>query len=178
MVVFMAGIEEIKLRCGVSIDSDFPIDKTIKPDSLGEENAKFTPNVQLHEFVISHDPVHPIDNCHYTLLEVLGKGGGWGIVHLARQHSTDSLVSLKLILPEKQESQKNLSSFFAAAVVTANLDHPNILSVHDVGYDQNGTPFYSMKRVTGVSWFNVIDKKTIKENIDILIVLPQDEPYI
>ena len=41
--------------------------------------------------------------------------------------------------------------FVAEARVTGQLEHPNIVPVHELGTDRHGRPFYTMKRVNGVT---------------------------
>ena len=48
------------------------------------------------------------------------------------------------------------------AVVTGELEHPNIVPIYDLGKDQNGTLFYSMKRVKGPPWDNDLRRKSFR----------------
>ncbi|MCA9044295.1 MAG: protein kinase, partial [Planctomycetaceae bacterium] len=59
--------------------------------------------------------------------------------------------------------------FLSEAVVTGDLDHPNIVPIYDVGRDAQGTLFYSMKQVQGTPWQKVIREKSEAENIEILL---------
>ena len=61
--------------------------------------------------------------------------------------------------------------FVSEAVVTANLVHPNIIPIHDLGRTNDGKLFYSMKNVTGVSWKEVIRERTLEDNLDIYLKL-------
>ena len=51
-----------------------------------------------------------------------------------------------------------------------DLEHPNIVPIYDVGMNGDGALFYSMKRVKGTPWMDVIGDKTAEENIGILLV--------
>ncbi len=102
----------------------------------------------------------------YELLAVLGKGG-MGIVHNARQASIDRTVALKKIKPEKAQEPDARRTFLAEAVVTGDLEHPNIVPIYDVGKDETGVLFYAMKRVKGTPWDKAIEKKTFEENLEI-----------
>ncbi len=118
----------------------------------------------------------------YRIAKVLGEGG-MGTVFLAEQMSLDRLVALKVIKPlpaadrAKLESSKRLASaekqrrdqFLSEALVTGALDHPNIVPIHDVGRSDDGSPFYSMKRVEGTSWRSAIQKNSLDENLEILL---------
>ena len=61
------------------------------------------------------------------------------------------------------------SKFLIEAVVTGDLDHPNIVPVHDLGVDTTGNIFYAMKQVAGIEWSKAIKNKSKSENIEILL---------
>ncbi len=103
----------------------------------------------------------------YELIEKLGEGG-MGIVYSARQSSIDRSIALKMIKSDVV-SEEAKSKFLVEAVVTGDLDHPNIVPVHDLGVDTTGNIFYAMKQVAGVEWSKVIKKKSKSENLDILL---------
>ncbi len=102
----------------------------------------------------------------YELLEVIGEGGV-GVVYAARQASINRVVAVKMLRPGR-EGQSQRDAFLAEAVVTGDLDHPNIVPVHDLGGNQTGDLFYSMKRVLGTPWSRVIRRKSLPENLEIL----------
>lgn len=118
----------------------------------------------------------------YRLVRLLGKGG-MGNVYVARQGSLDRLVALKVIKPLEAEKQKRFKEkgtleqveterrlqFISEAVVTGDLDHPNIVPIHDIAVTGDNTLFYSMKRVSGTPWSKAIHEKSRDENIDILL---------
>ena len=103
----------------------------------------------------------------YELLEVIGQGGV-GVVYAARQASIDRVVAVKM-LRSGREGQTQRDAFLAEAVVTGDLDHPNIVPVHDLGGNQEGALFYSMKRVRGTPWSEVMAAKSLAENLEILL---------
>ncbi|MDG2222301.1 MAG: protein kinase [Rubripirellula sp.] len=118
----------------------------------------------------------------YKLVGKLGQGG-MGDVYAARQGSLDRVLALKVIKPlagrrraqlvrsgklesvEKERKQQ----FLSEAIVTSDLDHPNIVPIHDVALTSEGDLFYSMKRVAGTPWSDVIHEKTQDENLEILL---------
>ena len=53
--------------------------------------------------------------------------------------------------------------------MTGDLEHPNIVPIYDLGVDETGALFYSMKRVKGTPWDSVLAKKTFQENLEILM---------
>jgi len=108
------------------------------------------------------------DEPEYELLKVLGEGG-MGIVYDARQTSIDRNVAIKMLKPGTAGNEKQRAKFLAEAVVTGDLDHPNIVPIYDVGSNPQGALFYSMKKVQGTPWLKVIQKKSVAENLDILM---------
>jgi WD40 repeat protein/serine/threonine protein kinase len=118
----------------------------------------------------------------YRLVRLLGKGG-MGNVYVARQGSLDRMVALKLIKPLEdhkirqlkqkgtlgQVEQERRLQFISEAVITGDLDHPNIVPIHDIAVTGDNTLFYSMKRVSGTPWSKDIDKRSLENNLDILL---------
>lgn len=73
-----------------------------------------------------------------------------GIVYRARQRSLDRVVALKLILSGQFASEQSKERFRTEAKAAANLQHPNIVPVHEVG-EQDGFQFYTMDYILGQS---------------------------
>lgn len=108
------------------------------------------------------------DKPEYELIKILGEGG-MGVVYDARQTSIDRNVAVKMLKPATAGNEKQRAKFLAEAVVTGDLDHPNIVPIYDVGSNSKGALFYSMKKVQGTPWLKVIQKKSLAENLDILM---------
>src|SRR5690606_25246870 len=118
----------------------------------------------------------------YEILKVLGRGG-MGVVYEARQASLDRSVAIKVIqtIPSAEKEQFHSTGrlnaaqklkreqFLSEAVVTGDLDHPNIVPIYDVARTHEGNLFYSMKRVEGTPWNEAIRERSLDENLDILM---------
>src|SRR5256886_13392174 len=87
---------------------------------------------------------------NYQILEEIGRGG-MGVIYRARQRHSRRIVALKRILSYHADSQDTLMRFRREAQAVANLDHPNVLPIYEVGESHDGLPFFSMKFASGGS---------------------------
>lgn len=83
----------------------------------------------------------------YELLDEIARGG-MGVVYRARQISLDRIVAVKLILFGAYADEASVRRFRAEAAAAAQLQHPNIVGIHEVG-EQDGQQFFSMAYVDG-----------------------------
>ena len=104
----------------------------------------------------------------YELLDIIGEGG-MGVVYAAHQSSIARTVAVKMLKPSAKVRDEQRDKFISEAVVTGELDHPNIVPIYDLGSNDEGALFYSMKRVRGTPWDKVIHQKSLDENVSILM---------
>ena len=93
---------------------------------------------------------------HFEILGELGRGG-FGIVYEARDRRLGRLVAFKAVRPGPREEAPQRAEWLAReAEAAARLDHPNIVTVHDVGTGEAG-PYIVMERLHG---------ETLRERLD------------
>ena len=112
--------------------------------------------------------VTPDEVPDYELLNIIGEGG-MGVVYAAQQNSIARTVAIKMLKPGSDRSELQRDKFISEAVVTGELDHPNIVPIYDLGANDEGALFYSMKHVRGTPWNKVIEEKSIDENLNVLL---------
>ncbi len=85
----------------------------------------------------------------FVELEHLGQGG-MGHVILVTDTVLRRQLAMKVVQPHVEAQPELLTSFITEARVTAQLDHPGIVPVHDMGASEDGGGlFFTMKHVSG-----------------------------
>ena len=91
---------------------------------------------------------HPQQIGRYRIEKVLGEGG-FGRVYLAHDDQLRRLVAIKVPHARLVAQATNAEAYLAEARTVANLDHPNIVPVHDVGSTENCPCFIVSKYIDG-----------------------------
>ncbi len=104
----------------------------------------------------------------YKMLGTIGRGG-MGVVQQARDLRIVRNVAMKVIKTSSQFSRENVLRFVDEAQLTGQLQHPNIIPVYDLGLDEYGEVFYTMKFVKGITLDQILrriregEESTIKK---------------
>jgi eukaryotic-like serine/threonine-protein kinase len=85
----------------------------------------------------------------YKLGRTIGRGG-MGEVIAAHDERIGREVAIKRMRNPKPTSEA-VTRFLREARIQARLDHPAIVPVHELGVDDGGRPFFTMKRCAGVT---------------------------
>src|SRR5262245_34306447 len=105
-----------------------------------------------------HTPATGRLPARYVLGAPLGVGG-MGEVILATDNQIGRDVAIKRM--RVPPSSAAVARFVREAKVQGRLDHPAIVPVHDLGNDDEGKPFFVMKRLTGTTLAEIIAKKSL-----------------
>ena len=84
---------------------------------------------------------------HYRVIERVGEGG-MGVVYRARDTKLDRDVALKFMVHAGRVNHEHADRLRREARALAALNHPNILTIHDIG-DADGMPFLVLEWVGG-----------------------------
>src|SRR4051812_15752300 len=93
---------------------------------------------------------------HYEVLEKLG-GGGMGVVYKARDLRLDRFVALKFLSPHLGDTGEARQRFIHEARAASALDHPNIVTLYEIGETDDGHLFLSLA---------FYDSETLKKQIE------------
>jgi eukaryotic-like serine/threonine-protein kinase len=107
---------------------------------------------------------------HYRIVSKIG-AGGMGEVYLAQDTSElGRMVALKLLPAEVAGDKDRLQRFIQEARTVSNLNHPNILTVHEFGKDDS-TSFMATEYVDGVTLRQHVSGRKLKlvEVLDLAI---------
>lgn len=141
---------------------------TVKGREKASQAIKSTLVIQRRAFREVKPELPSTLDADYDLIKMLGQGG-MGVVYAARQASIDRTVAIKMLKPNMTGDAVQRNKFLAEAVITGDLDHPNIVPIYDLGKNDEGALFYAMKCVKGTPWDEAIQKKSLVENLEILL---------
>lgn len=95
------------------------------------------------------------DGSKYHSLKLLGMGG-MGVVYSAEDPSLKRQVAVKLLREPYRQKREQIEKFINEARVTARIDHPNVVSVHQLGVNEHNGVYFSMRRISGETLQNAI----------------------
>ena len=85
--------------------------------------------------------------------------GATSQVFLIRDNTFDRDIAAKFLHPRFVEKNKKIKQFLKEARITAKLNHPNILPVHDIDYTEGSLIYFTMAKADGQSLAIAIEKE-------------------
>ena len=119
------------------------------PDGVAPDQSSADEPEEVEEFAAPKTEVRG-----YRIQRELGRGG-MGAVYLAQQLSLDRPVALKVMSKRWASDPTFVARFTREAYAAAQLSHPNIVQIHDIG-EVEGARFFSMEYVPGRSLAEVL----------------------
>ena len=147
LAAFFADHDRMKVLAEPTVDA-----ATLPPSDTDASDAATLPPSDAK--VISADAAPAVGTRiryfgDYELLEEIARGG-MGVVYKAKQVSLNRIVALKMILAGQLAGEEDVKRFHAEAEAAANLDHPGIVPIFEVG-EHEGQHYFSMGYVEGQS---------------------------
>ena len=105
----------------------------------------------------------------YRISAAIG-AGGMGEVYLAKDEELERSVALKILPSDIAEDAERVQRFIQEAKVVSALNHPNILTIHEIG-SENGIRFIASEYVEGRTLRTIItcDELELKEVLEIAV---------
>ena len=101
----------------------------------------------------------------YKLLRTIGFGG-MKCVLLVHDLDTGRDIAMALMPDFMERPRESCEQFIREARITAFLEHPNIVPIHDIGLDRNGAPFYTMAYLTGLPLTTILKRLREKQEYE------------
>jgi serine/threonine protein kinase len=155
-----AVLAECLRRAEAGETVDRPAIQAAHPDLADDLREFFTNHARLARIVANSLRSSPATGTYarptkvrcfgdYEILAEIARGG-MGIVYKARQISLNRPVAVKMILAGQFANESEVKRFHAEAEAAANLRHPGVVPIYEVGINQ-GQHYFSMEYVEGRS---------------------------
>jgi serine/threonine protein kinase len=156
----LAGRRVACPSCRKPVAVPSPRDDATLPPPAPDAAATLPPKgeretLSFHAPVGANGPVSPgLPGERFAERGRIGRGGMGEVVRVV-DNEIRREVAVKYLLNQADERQR--ARFLEEARITGQLEHPNIVPVHDVGIDGQGRLYFSMKMVKGRSLAEVFD---------------------
>ncbi len=121
-------------------------------ESIFTIEEDFDPNKACHKLVERDN-----ESDKYITLGKIAQGG-MGEIHRVFNRDLKRMSVIKIILPHIMANRQMFINFIQEARITGQLEHPNIIPVHDLGVIQDDKLFFSMKEIEGEALNTILNK--------------------
>ena len=139
------GSHDTEVQLDASTDPDETVvegsDEDVGPMSLTVSASPGSTHASAFEI---HDPQQP----RYEIRERIASGSE-GHVYVVADRALRRKVAMKVLRKEKAGSARRQARFVAEARHTSNLEHPSIPAIYDIGLNDGGAPYFTMRLVRG-----------------------------
>lgn len=127
--------------------------QSVEGRPMDERNDDITPDLDHADTALDEITTAIIDRLMQR--EQIGSGG-MGTVSVVQDRALKRLQAKKTIHEQLQQSIPAQMKFIREARITAQLEHPNVVPVHDIGVDPKGSLYFTMKLVEGRNLRSII----------------------
>jgi serine/threonine protein kinase len=92
--------------------------------------------------------------------------GGMSLLMEAIDTNLIRKIAMKILRDDKKKDEHELSRMVVEAQITAQLDHPNIVPIYELGIDRKKRLFFTMKKVQGKALYELIDDKDLSSRTE------------
>ena len=128
-----------------SDDNDSKVSPLIESDELNEKE------LTLFKKILSRD----LNESKYEIVRLVASGG-MGHIYSVYDKDIKRYTVLKVIQAEYKEDPNIISRFIFEARISGELEHPNIVPMHDLGYLPGYGIYFTMTFVHGESLFDIL----------------------
>ena len=152
------SIKKLAEEYGVSLSDMYKIYIRMRPlyqaSKLSEVITQFDSKADT-DFDVPDVEITKEVSGRYEEIGILGEGG-MGSVYRVKDKLLRRVMALKTLKPELQSEKILMQRFVQEACLTAQLEHPGIVPVHDIGTRDDGSLFFTMKEVAGQNLHHLI----------------------
>jgi len=92
--------------------------------------------------------------------------GGMSVLMEAIDTNLMRRMAMKILRDDKKTDEYELSRMVIESQITAQLDHPNIIPIYELGIDKKKRLFFTMKKVQGKALYELIDEENLSSRTD------------
>ncbi|MFH1707391.1 MAG: protein kinase [Planctomycetota bacterium] len=148
-----------------------PAGKTPKPGSGRAPGAPSKKGDTTYPTTLGQRQFSDMGLANYEIIDEISRGG-MGVVYKARQKSLNRIVAIKLMLAGADASEMDIKRFIREAEACANLKHPNIIDIIDIGKHE-GQFYFAMEFIEGVTFDTYMKRADIelKDKIEKFLII-------